>query len=469
LKKTVPALLVLMLLSLPLPALAGNAYQMQIEAFEQNPRQCPNSVAVHFAHETIVLSEGLCSITSAALISQAFDLEQIYLLRDHRPVEYRTGYKTLFRSDGVLLVEVTDPSILANRNIWSRKPIHGEKFATAPVLSSDPRDPIVSALLAEMNEDTYGDYLSGLSEDFATRLTCTSEAIDASDWIAARFEELDLTVTAPEFSNPCPFCEQVAGFNVVAEKIGVTRPEEVYLVGAHYDSISMQGCTSAPGANDNASGAAGVLELARAFAKWDTEATVLFVAFGGEETGLNGSTGFVQELVSEGTAKNLRGFVALDMIAFYQDTYGGLLEGSGGTQDQTDTLEFLGWIGRTYTELEISTTTDYWGSDHVPFLDQGIPGALLIETDFDLYPYYHTTSDTFDQQDLSYGVEMTRLAGAALATWAGLLEKPEPVDDDDDDDDDNDDNDTSGDDDDTIADDDGNEDRDEDESNGCGC
>ena len=76
---------------------------------------------------------------------------------------------------------------------------------------------------------------------------------------------------------------------------GRIRPDDRFVVGAHYDSISGNPF-DAPGAEDNASGCAGVLEIARIFAANPPEATIHFVCYAGEEQGLHGSTAHVADL-----------------------------------------------------------------------------------------------------------------------------------------------------------------------------
>jgi Zn-dependent M28 family amino/carboxypeptidase len=99
---------------------------------------------------------------------------------------------------------------------------------------------------------------------------------------------------------------QAIGRNIVAFKPGVTQPRLV--IGAHYDSVA-----DSPGANDNASGTAVVLGLARQLANTPRSRQVWFVAFDGEEDGLKGSRAFVAQAKPE-FLKGLRGMVNFDMV-----------------------------------------------------------------------------------------------------------------------------------------------------------
>lgn len=103
--------------------------------------------------------------------------------------------------------------------------------------------------------------------------------------------------------------------NVVATLRGTSSPDRVYLVSGHYDSRVtdvLDAVSDAPGADDDASGVAAVLELARVFASRPTEATVMFVAYAGEEQGLFGSAFMAQQLKATGT--DVQGMFSNDII-----------------------------------------------------------------------------------------------------------------------------------------------------------
>lgn len=107
--------------------------------------------------------------------------------------------------------------------------------------------------------------------------------------------------------------------NVVAVLPGLVNPDEIYVLGAHYDSVNNAGPTEpAPGANDNASGTAGVMEIARIVAESGIrfEATIKFVAFAAEESGLRGSEAFVDEAIAMGETPTAA--VVMDTIGYLE-------------------------------------------------------------------------------------------------------------------------------------------------------
>ncbi len=227
----------------------------------------------------------------------------------------------------------------------------------------------------------------------------------------------------------------VAYTNVVATLPGQVYPQEIYLVGAHYDSVNC------PGADDNASGVAAVLEAARILAQYPLERTIVFIAFDREEDGLIGSYGYATTHAGD----NIRGMLSLDMIAFnhLDPTYHNkawITRAAAGSPATTQTT--LANAFTTYSS--ITPITGVMGSsDHVPFAGFGDGSALLIEYAMSAYanPYYHQTSDytvdglgnaqkwTYQGSshlyiDYTYATEMTRGVVGYLATVAGLYEPP---------------------------------------------
>jgi Zn-dependent M28 family amino/carboxypeptidase len=186
----------------------------------------------------------------------------------------------------------------------------------------------------------------------------------------------------------------VAMANIVAELPG-RRPETIVLAG-HYDTKLFRDFRFL-GANDGGSSAALLLELARALAHTPRDYTVWVVFFDGEEGAdpsvnnapLHGSRRFVEELSRQGRIRNVRAAVVADMIG---DRDLGIRRDGGSAPWLTGALwrtaEQLGH-GRYFLD-EVHHVFD----DHVPFLQAGVPAAVLI--DFD-YAHWHTAADTLDK------------------------------------------------------------------------
>ncbi|MBD1911097.1 M28 family peptidase [Leptolyngbya sp. FACHB-16] len=162
--------------------------------------------------------------------------------------------------------------------------------------------------------------------------------------------------------------EMVTGRNVIAYMEGVTQPD--VLLGAHYDSVA-----GSPGANDNASGTAVLLNLARQMADTPSSRQVWFVAFDGEEDGLRGSRTFVREAQPQ-FLQQLRAMLNLDMVGVNAG-----LQASG-----TSELTRLA----TTVNPSISIFGEAGGSDHASFAAVDVPVLFLTRG---MEPNYHSPND----------------------------------------------------------------------------
>lgn len=248
-----------------------------------------------------------------------------------------------------------------------------------------------------------------------TRRTGTAGQQLARDWLKAQFESLGYATTLQAFSS-----SYGVSHNVIAEIGGRTRPNDVYLVGGHYDSTSQSAATNAPGAEDNASGTAGVLEMARILAQYPPQATVRFVTFAGEEQGMVGSEAYVNALSANERAR-IKGAFIMDMIGYKSAAYplNVLLESRNTVPGAVNLVNTLSQNAQTYTTLNVTTSYDAWGSDHVSFLDVNLAAVLLIEQEYDSYSCYHRTCDTPDKITPAQAAEVLKMLIAALDATAG--------------------------------------------------
>jgi len=245
---------------------------------------------------------------------------------------------------------------------------------------------------------------------------------EAADYIAGQLQQYGLPVTAQTFTlatgavDPDP---PVVLTNVIGTLEGVAPPADrgVVIVSAHYDSIA-SGASSggpAPGADDNGSGVAAVLEAARLLSERSLWHTVRFVAFAGEEQGLYGSRHYAE--VAQNTGENIIGVINADMIAYESDddprleVHAGNIPQSAALADLLDnTIQAYGLELSPQIILAAATRA----SDHASFWDHGFPAVLVIEdtelvgpTD-DFNPYYHSPEDTLDKINRTYFTRMAR-------------------------------------------------------------
>ena len=145
-------------------------------------------------------------------------------------------------------------------------------------------------------------------QDFETRYALHDSSLAAAEYIRSELLALGIVdVTVHDFQ--VPFAP-----NIVAVIPGETVPDEFVIIGGHYDSttggINNDDC---PGADDNGSGTAAVLECARILSSYEFDRSVIVIAFSAEEFGLRGSAAWVQDAVVSGM--NITAAVILDMVA----------------------------------------------------------------------------------------------------------------------------------------------------------
>ena len=208
-------------------------------------------------------------------------------------------------------------------------------------------------------------------------------------------------------------------YNVVADKRGGgAGTRGLVLVTAHLDSINHSGGPSAPapGADDNASGSAGVLEIARALKDHSAVHDLRFVLFGGEEQGLFGSRQYVGSLAASDRAR-LRAVVNMDMIGTLNTPAPTvLLEGAGVSQG---VIDGLAEAAASYTSLAVQTSLNAANSDHVPFISAGLPAVLTIEGADSANDNIHTANDTLAHVDDALAIEILRMNTAFVANAIG--------------------------------------------------
>ena len=232
--------------------------------------------------------------------------------------------------------------------------------------------------------------------------------------------------------------------NVIAERAG-SEPERVIIVCGHYDAVPRT-----PGADDNASGVAGTLAVARALGPLKTRATLRAIAFAFEEQGLIGSAAYAQAL-DESERTRIAAVVNLDMIAYRDRRPGsqrtpldearpplarareeGDYIAALGLADTPDIFEALSGArayvpGLRVEMLEVPrrllfAAADLMRSDHASFWGVDVPAITIEDTADARNPHYHRTTDTVATLDLDFATDVTRWVAAAVL----LLDRSAP-------------------------------------------
>ena len=296
----------------------------------------------------------------------------------------------------------------------------------------------------------------------------------ARDWIYAEFQRISadcgncLAVEKQSFLQPkaARVPEPTTLTNVIATLKGATDPDRIYLVSGHYDSM----CTSptdatcdAPGANDDASGTATSIELARVMSKRKFDATIVFMTVPGEEQGLLGATYFAQQAVEKKTnieamfTNDIIGGVTTQKNSPNRNRVRVFSEGvpSNETEQQAGTRRSVGGendsasrqLARYIKEQGDRYLKNFkvWmiyrrdrylrGGDHIPFVERGFAGVRFTEADED-YTHQHQNvrteggvfyGDTLEFVDFEYTANVARVNLIALASLAHAPAKPKNV------------------------------------------
>jgi Zn-dependent M28 family amino/carboxypeptidase len=239
----------------------------------------------------------------------------------------------------------------------------------------------------------------------------------AADYITRQFQTLGYDTSTDDV---CLLCRRYP--NIIAEATRSRSDAPLFIVGAHYDTVH-----GSPGADDNASGVAALLEIARVLAeslKAHRGPHVQFVAFTLEEEGMAGSTHYSRVLSKRHV--NLRAMVSLEMVGFKSDApnsqqlppgldhlypHVGNFIGIVGNDTSRALLETFVTAMKTVEDLPVESLVVPGNgeaipptrlSDHSPFWDIGYPALMITDTSWFRNPHYHQASDTIDTLDLDF-------------------------------------------------------------------
>jgi hypothetical protein len=287
----------------------------------------------------------------------------------------------------------------------------------------DQADADAQVAVDEVDPDSLVAFVRDLS-GIDTRYYTTSGNDEARAYIRDKLESYGYAVEIQDFD----VSGQTAQ-NIVATKMGRGGPQSYILVDAHYDSTSESLQNRAPGASDNASGSAIVLEMARIFADIGSDETVKFVFFDAEEAGLRGSEYYANWAYENGD--DITFVLNLDMVGGQtgmskqrivceedQDKMSGNNDPDNTAASQALNVELVAAMKR-YTDLPI--VVDYaYASDYEAFEHLGYVIVGLYEESGQESPHYHRTTDLLENMNESYFVEVARGAVGFVAEQCGL-------------------------------------------------
>lgn len=276
----------------------------------------------------------------------------------------------------------------------------------------------IASMLAQVDQDTLQSMVQHL-EDYGTRNAYTSQSVEAQNWIFDKFASYGLEVELHDFSMP----GGEASDNVIATLPGTLYPDEYVVLGAHYDSYSFSG--AAPGADDNATGTAGILEAARIMSQYAFDRTIIFAAWSGEEYGLYGSDAWATEAANNGM--NILGYFNMDMA--------GYLEPGGEIHTDIIAPASANELRQFYKDVCAVYLPDFGvydgalsggDSDHTSFNQNGYMGIFPFEDSQNYSPHIHTSNDLIGPSVNSFEMHatFTQAIIANVATMADRLAMP---------------------------------------------
>jgi hypothetical protein len=277
----------------------------------------------------------------------------------------------------------------------------------------------IQEVIDEINQDSVRNIIQTM-QNFGTRFMLNSNRRQIYKWIMNKFLSFGFTdVTIDSF-----FCTTrnttTMQYNVVARLQGTTTPNQYYIIGGHYDSYSTQDVDHAPGADDNASGTAAVIESARVIKKknWQPASTLLFITFAAEELMLSGDSGSEHYAdAAYASGMNIKLMINNDMIAnsssVPEQSYVKINYHSGFQ----DIMTFAKGITAKYSKVTpVEGVMDQW-SDSQSFRVRGFP-AVYFEEQVMNTSLYHKGNDVIENYNIPYCTEVIKASCATLLSYS---------------------------------------------------
>ena len=289
-----------------------------------------------------------------------------------------------------------------------------------PTESEKVDEDLIENIVLETNIDSLSHFVNVLSGEIPISINGNLYTIAsrhknypgnniAADYIYSKLQEYGLTVSNLVFS--------VTGRNVYAKQIGTEYPDQHYIICAHYDS--MPDSSLSPGADDNASGTAAVLEAARIMKDYSTKYSIIYALWDEEEQGLVGAARYAER--ARNNNENIVGLINMDMIAWDSNDDGRFWINVRDVSNSVHMSDTMLQIHDTYNiGLSPQVLNPGSGSDNLVFWYYGFP-AIGVEEMYgeDWNDHYHLTSDTIDKFNMNYFHKISKLV---ISTTASLVQ-----------------------------------------------
>ncbi len=291
------------------------------------------------------------------------------------------------------------------------------------------QSPSIQEIINAVNLDSLTNTVKVLSGEVGSKNRGTSDTIRsrdysqnghgfAVDYLKGKLESSGLPVQLQPFTTILG----VSGTNLLVEQKGTSMPGRKYILCAHYDSASDDSTVLAPGADDNASGCAAVLEAARLLSRYKTSYTVVYALWDLEEFGGFGSRIYADSAAARGDT--IMGVLNLDMLGW--DSNGDSLMNIHASEkaQSVELADTVAFVSRLYS-FRLKPTVYNPGtsqSDHAAFWRRGYSAVLLIEAFWggDFNPHAHHSDDLLEYFNLSYFHQLAKLAAGSIAFLADV-------------------------------------------------
>jgi hypothetical protein len=284
--------------------------------------------------------------------------------------------------------------------------------ALQPLTAPDPQ---IIDMIQQVNESLLYYYDSHLTE-FGPHVTGTETSMKVSQYIYDEFQTMGLAV---EFHNWT--FHNFTDRNVVATLPGTdTSSNAIFVFCAHHDTFP----GGSPGAEDDGSGVAAVLMIARILSQYSFTYTIRFISFSGEDVGIYGSYMYARDASQRGD--NIVAVINVDMIGFATTAEGGRTIIFGGPKQSMWLGDFVHTVSSLYrnqlnmTAIIVTGSDSGIGVDLQSFIDYGFDGLDVLRYEQDS-PWYHTQNDTLDHVNWTY---LTKTTKFILAVFAELARTP---------------------------------------------
>ena len=278
-------------------------------------------------------------------------------------------------------------------------------------------------LCSQINKDSL-EYNVRTLQDFGSRYAFNDNRKQIAEYLMHRLEnygfetEIDSFYLEMEYPYNSGIINKTWQYNVVGKKQGLWDRGTTLHIGAHYDDVSFKEgfadyVNIAPGADDNASGVAGILEIARVFALNDIKPikTLVINFFAAEEQGLIGSNHRIDGITQPTWTENIVGMINLDMIGYCTADSANYIANIITYDNSPELTEMAINFANLYTNLTAFETIMYNNaSDSYSYYIYGVRSLFLSENEFT--PHYHTERDLFTTLNYDYMKQITMLAAA---------------------------------------------------------